>query len=66
MALLKALAKIKAPFTEKFLDRVIEKAVSQEIIDKKKGSLRHPRFMKWRDDKDHTQCTFEAHIREVK
>lgn len=45
--------------------RVFE-VLAQEIIDKKKGSLRHPRFLRWRDDKSHEQCTFEAHIREVK
>lgn len=52
---------------EKYIkEKRVFEVLAQEIIDKKKGSLRHPRFMKWRDDKSHEQCTFEAHIREVK
>lgn len=42
--------------------RVVE-VKANGIIDKEKGSLRHPRFAKWRDDKDHTVCTFDDHIR---
>lgn len=42
--------------------RVVE-VKANGIIDKEKGSLRHPRFAKWRDDKDHTVCNFDDHIR---
>lgn len=44
--------------------RVLE-VKANGIIDKKKGSLRHPRFLKWRDDKDHSACTFDHHIRVI-
>jgi ATP dependent DNA ligase domain len=45
--------------------RVLE-VTAQEIINYKTGSLRHPRFKKWRDDKNHESCTFEDHIRLLK
>lgn len=50
---------------EKYVEenRVLE-VLAQEIIDKKKGSLRHPRFLQWRDDKSHEMCDFQSHIRE--
>lgn len=37
--------------------------MAQEIIDKKKGSLQHPRFFQFRDDKDHKSCTWNKHVR---
>jgi len=42
--------------------RVIE-VMAQEVIDKEKGTLRHPRFFSFRDDKNHLDCTWENHIR---
>lgn len=42
--------------------RVVE-IMADKILDKAKGSLRHPRFYRWRDDKDHRACTWEKHIR---
>jgi ATP-dependent DNA ligase len=45
--------------------RVLE-VTAQEIINYETGSLRHPRFKKWRDDKNHESCTFEDHIRLLK
>jgi ATP-dependent DNA ligase len=45
--------------------RVFE-VLANGIIDKKKGSLRHPRFLQWRDDKSAEMCDFNSHIREVK
>lgn len=44
--------------------RVVE-IKANGIVDMKKGSLRHPRFVKWRDDKDSKQCTWNDHIREI-
>jgi hypothetical protein len=35
---------------------------AQEIIDKTTGSLRHPRFSRWREDKLPQECTWEAHL----
>ena len=36
---------------------------AQHIIDKGIGSLQHPRFVQFRNDKSADMCTFEAHIR---
>ena len=44
--------------------RVIE-VLANGIIDKQLGSLRHPRFKQWRDDKGFESCTFDNHIRVV-
>lgn len=35
---------------------------AQEIISMETGSLRHPRFSRWHDDKDPNECTFENYI----
>lgn len=35
---------------------------AQGIIDETTGSLRHPRFNRWRYDKPASECTFENHI----
>lgn len=35
------------------------------LLDKETGTLRHPRFYRWRDDKLATECTFQSHIREI-
>ena len=43
--------------------RVLE-VKANGLIDKEIGSLRHPRFSRWRDDKSADQCYWEAHIRE--
>ena len=47
---------------ESFIGKVIE-VEAQHIIDKEIGSLQHPRFVCWRQDKAPEMCTFEAHIR---
>jgi hypothetical protein len=36
---------------------------AQEIIDPLKGSLRHPEFYEWRDDKNDFECTWDNHIK---
>lgn len=41
--------------------RVME-VKAQGIIDMDKGTLRHPQFSRWRDDKPASECTFDAHI----
>jgi ATP-dependent DNA ligase len=41
---------------EKYLNRVIE----CECMRKTESALRHPRFMRFRDDKKPTSCTFES------
>ena len=43
------------------LGKVIE-VKAQRIIDPETGSLQHPRFSKFREDKDEDMCTFEAHL----
>lgn len=48
---------------EGFLGKVIE-VEAQGIINKETGSLQHPRFICFREDKSSDMCTFEAHIRE--
>lgn len=51
---------------EKFIrERRVLEVLANGIINKETGTLRHPRFSKWRDDKDWKQCTFKDHIREV-
>lgn len=47
---------------DNYLGAVIE-VEAQKIINKKTGSLQHPRFIQFRPDKDSEECTFEAHIR---
>jgi ATP-dependent DNA ligase len=42
---------------------VVVQVKSQGIINKETGSLRHPRWDRWRFEKDPKACTFEAHIR---
>lgn len=44
-----------------FIGKVIE-VKAQEVI-KKTGALRHPQFLRFREDKDPQQCTWENHIR---
>jgi len=46
---------------DKLIGTVIE-VKAQGIIDKATGSLRHPRFSRWREDKEASECTFEAHL----
>ncbi|AEZ50556.1 putative ATP-dependent DNA ligase [Bacillus phage BCD7] len=49
---------------EKYIkERRVLEVLANGIIDKETGSLRHPRFKQWRDDKNFEQCTFNAHIR---
>ena len=49
---------------ESLIGQVIE-VKANGILDEKKGSLRHPRFVKWRKDKTSDMCTWEAHIRKL-
>lgn len=58
MALLKALAKIKAPFTEKFLLRVIEKAVSQDEF----GFKKYDQYLNPMDSYDWLNMAFEEYV----
>lgn len=58
MALLKALAKIKAPFTEKFLLRVIEKAVSQDEF----GLKKYNQYLNPMDGYDWLNMAFEEYV----
>ena len=48
-----------------YLNSVVE-IEAQGIINKETGSLQHPRFIMFREDKSSESCTFEAHIREDK
>ena len=41
---------------EKYLGRVVEVKCNEVL---KSGKLRHPKFNRWRDDKDPNQCTWE-------
>lgn len=45
-------------------ERVFE-VKANGILDEEKGSLRHPRFKKWRDDKNSEDCVWNDHIRNV-
>lgn len=47
---------------DSLIGKVIE-VEAQHIIDKEIGSLQHPRFVQFREDKAPEMCTFEAHIR---
>ncbi|MBO8161141.1 MAG: hypothetical protein H0Z24_05845 [Thermosipho sp. (in: Bacteria)] len=47
---------------EEYLGKVIE-VKAQEVI-KKTGKLRHPQFLRIREDKDLSQCIWKDHIRE--
>jgi ATP-dependent DNA ligase len=47
---------------DKYIGRVIE-VEAQHIINKETGSLQHPRFVQFRDDKNSEKCTFNDHIR---
>lgn len=58
MALLKALAKIKAPFTEKFLLRVIEKSVSQDEF----GLKKYNQYLNPMDNYDWLNMAFEEYV----
>lgn len=58
MALLKALAKIKAPFTEKFLLRVIEKSVSQDEF----GLKKYNQYLDPMDSYDWLNMAFEEYV----
>lgn len=53
---------IRESLTEKDLYRVIE--VKCNEIFKDTGKLRHPRFLRFRDDKDMEECTYMNHISE--
>lgn len=44
-----------------YLGQVIE-VEAQRIIDMETGSLQHPRFYRFREDKSSEQCTFDDHI----
>ena len=46
---------------DKFMLKVVE--VKGHEVSKKTGAIRHPRFMRFRTDKDLTQCTWKDHIR---
>ena len=58
MTLLKALAKIKAPFTEKFLLRIIEKAVSQDEF----GLKKYNQYLNPMDSYDWLNMAFEEYV----
>lgn len=58
MTLLKALAKIKAPFTEKFLLRVVEKAVSQDEF----GLKKYNQYLNPMDSYDWLNMAFEEYV----
>lgn len=45
---------------ETFLGKVIE-LKGQEVL--KTGKLRHPRFLRWRTDKENVECNLESHMR---
>jgi ATP-dependent DNA ligase len=56
---------LKENYEEYIREQRVFEVKANGIINKETGSLRHPRFGKWRDDKSSDQCTFTDHIREV-
>lgn len=46
---------------DKYLLKVME-VKANGIVDLAKGTLRHPRFIRMRPDKDYMSCTFKAHL----
>ena len=42
--------------------RVVE-IMANEMINKKIGSLRHPRFLQWNSTKNHEKCTWDDYVR---
>lgn len=46
-------------------EEIVLEVLANGIIDKSKGSLRHPRWKQWRLDKSAETCTFKDHIREL-
>lgn len=46
---------------DKYINKVIE--VKGHEVSKKTGAIRHPRFVRFRQDKDLSQCTWKDHIR---
>ena len=59
----KELDYIKSHEAELINTEAVIEVKANGIIDSSTGSLRHPRFMKWRNDKSTEQCTWESHIR---
>lgn len=47
---------------EELIGKVIE--VKGHEVMKKTGKVRHPRFLRFREDKDAVQCTWKDHVRE--
>lgn len=45
-------------------DKLVIEVLANQLINKEIGSLRHPRFLKFRKDKNHDVCTFDKHIRQ--
>ena len=54
---------LKENWEEYLKEKRVVEIMAQEVLDKKKGSLRHPRFYRWRDDVNHDVCTWDKHIR---
>lgn len=53
---------LRCKLSDKYLGRVIE--VKCNEIFKDTGKLRHPRFLRFRPDKDFEECTYANHITE--
>lgn len=59
----KELIRIKE-YGEELVGTVLE-VKANGIIDEEIGSLRHPRFSKWREDKSSEMCLWKDHIRKL-
>ena len=46
---------------DKYMLQVLE--VKGHEVSKKTGGIRHPRFLRWREDKGNLECTWKDHIR---
>ena len=53
---------VRASLSDKDIGRVIE--VKCNEIFKDTGKMRHPRFLRFREDKDPLDCTYKNHIEE--
>lgn len=47
---------------KKLIGNQVVEVLAQEIIDTNTGSLRHPRFNRWRNDKNKEDCTWENYL----
>ena len=61
----KAQQDLKENWKKYVAEQLVVEVKANGILDKKKGSLRHPRFKAFRKDKNSEDCTWEDHNREI-